>query len=455
MPPDEGPASQWIDPRDPNDPSHVGSPSTLIEHAKIVHHDRITAEPLAFEDGRVIDVARTGAYRLDLRDHLVFPGLINAHDHLQLNSVPPLSHAAPFPNSYAWIDAFTAWRERADVIAAVSVPKRARHWQGGLKNLLAGTTTVAHHDPSHVVFDESGFPVGVLRDLGWSHSLGLGHSSTDAEPRYGPAVQESFAATPPGRPWIIHLAEGTDAIACAELDQLDALGCLDEHTVLVHGVGLTSEGVGHVIERGAAVVWCPASNLGMLGRTLALRDVRRLFDAGRLALGTDSRLTGSRDLLDELRVAASNSGLSAVELLRLVTTDARRVLRCGGCGGLAPGRRADCVIVRAGADPYRTLIDSERSAIRAVVRGGVPLVADPDFGDWFAHCGVETVAVRLDGVAKLVARAVLPDFVQELEPGLDLLPRADAGNSWGGGSAGSRGSAGSTLPNDLVVPRGA
>ena len=214
-------------------------------------------------------------------------------------------------------------------------------------------------------------------------------------PRYGPPVVESFAATPASQPWIIHLAEGTDAIAAAELSLLDQLGCLADNTVLVHGAGLTAADIERVIARDAAVIWCPSSNLSMLGRTL---DPRRLFDAGRLALGSDSRLTGARDLLDELRVAAAHSDLTPRELLRLVTSDARGILRLPDVGGLDAGQRADLLILRdTGGDPYQQLIDIKRKDICAVVRGGAPLIADPGFADWFAACDVEAVQVLLDG----------------------------------------------------------
>lgn len=392
-----------------------GSASSVLENAQIVHHDGVVARPLAFADGQVAN-GSADAFRLDLRDHLIFPGLINAHDHLQLNNVPPLPHAQPFPNSYAWIDAFESHRREPGVVVAVAVPSAARHWQGGLKNLLAGVTTVAHHDPWHAVLDDPLFPVGLLRQFGWCHSLGLGDPHGDRPLRYGPSAWASFAATPSQHPWMIHLAEGTDVVARAELEQLAALGCLAANTVLVHGVGLTESDIERVIECGASVVWCPASNLAMLGRTL---DPRRLFDAGRVLLGSDSRLTGSRDLLDELRVAAAHSDLTPSELLQLVTLDASRILGLPECGGLNAGQQADCIIVRAGADPYGTLIGTARSAIRAVARRGVPVVADPDFADWFAHCGVDVVPVRLDGRPKLLARCFVR--AEMTEPGLELL----------------------------------
>ena len=397
------------------------NPDILLENAHVVHHDRIDARPLAFSAGRVAGTVPAHVFRLDLRDHLIFPGLINAHDHLQLNNIPPPVHAEPFANSYAWIDAIEAHLERPDVGASTRVPSAARHRHGGLKNVLAGVTTVAHHDPWHSVLDEPDFLVGLLRDFGWSHSLALGGERGDQPPRYGPPVRQSFDATPAEHPWIIHLAEGTDEVVGAELAELDTLGCLASNTVLVHGVGLTSADIDRVIERRAAVVWCPASNLRMLGRTLGVSALRRLFDAGRLALGSDSRLSGSRDLLDELRVAASHSSLSPRELVRLVTSDASRILGLAECGGLSAGLQADCIIVRAGADPYATLLGTARSAIRAVVRGGMPAIADPDFAEWFSYCAVETVAVRLDGKAKLMARELARPEITGLEPGLEMV----------------------------------
>ncbi|MEP6491282.1 MAG: amidohydrolase [bacterium] len=395
---------------------------TVLENAIVVEHDRASARPLGFAHGRVSTVA-AGAFRLDLREHLVFPGLINAHDHLQLNCIPPLPHAELFANSYAWIDAFEAHRQSPLVSAAVAVPSAVRHWHGGLKNLLAGVTTVAHHDPWQASFEAADFPVGVVRDFGWSHSLGLGLPRSNKPPKYGPAVFQSFCATPSTHPWMIHLAEGTDDVARAELARLDELGCLAANTVLIHGVGMTSPDVQRVIDRDAAVVWCPASNLNMLGCSL---DPHRLAEAHRLTLGTDSRLTGSRDLLDELRVAAGFGAWSSRELMGLVTTDARSVLRLPGCGGLGVGQQADCLIVRAGSNPYDTLIETRREAIRAVVRGGVPLIADPDFGGWFAHCGVPTVRVRLDGRPKLMAVQLAWPEALALEPGLEIGGGSDA-----------------------------
>src|SRR5258708_4146292 len=83
--------------------------------------------------------------------------------------------------------------------AGVSVARDERLLVGGIKNLLSGVTTVAHHDPLYPCLTDSGYPVHVVRDYGWSHSLYI-----DGEQ----SVVESYRATPADWPSIRHAPEG-------------------------------------------------------------------------------------------------------------------------------------------------------------------------------------------------------------------------------------------------------
>ena len=302
-----------------------------LMNARVVGPAGVIARSLRVAGGRVAGVGgrpMAGDVVVDLEGAFIYPGLINAHDHLELDNFPRLKWRERYDNVREWAAGFQP-RFKTDpaLIEAMAPALADRLLIGGLKNVLAGVTTVAHHNPLHAPLRRGDYPVRVVRHYGWSHSLLLDGDE---------AVAKACRRTPPGWPWIIHAAEGTDVEAAGELGRLDALGCLRANTVLVHGVGLTAAGRARLLETGGGLVWCPASNEFMLGATVKLGELRQ---AGRVALASNSRLSGSRDLLDELRCAAATGQASPAELFRMVTTDAAALLRLTSAGRQLWARR--------------------------------------------------------------------------------------------------------------------
>jgi hypothetical protein len=237
---------------------------------------------------------------LDLEGLVILPGLINAHDHLDFALFPRLGHKT-YSNATAWArDIYHP--EQSPIAQHLRVPKSLRLLWGGLRNLLAGVTTVSHHNPYETAFDGN-FPVRVVKDYGWAHSLAF-HNN----------IQARFAATPTRAPFLIHAAEGTDATAAAEIFELDRLGVLTDQTVLIHAVALDDAAWQLVRARGASVITCPRSNIFTLGRTANVpADIP-------VALGTDSSLTTEGDFLDELRACNNIPLTGAANVLRLPPT---------------------------------------------------------------------------------------------------------------------------------------
>jgi cytosine/adenosine deaminase-related metal-dependent hydrolase len=342
---------------------------------------------------------------IDLEGDRLLPGLINAHDHLQLNSLP--DHETPkfYRHARDWI-AEVDGRRRTDpqFEAGVSVARDERLLLGGLKNLLSGVTTVAHHDPLYPWLTQAGYPISVVRDYGWSHSLYI-----DGER----SVAESKRATPAAWPWIVHAAEGQDAEAAAEFERLDALGCIGQNTILIHGIALDPAQRARLAAAGGALVWCPSSNLRLFGKTAEVSD---LISKRRVALGTDSRLSGSRDLLDELRLAAGLGGLAEGALAGLVTDVSASILRLPDRGALRPGLRADLLVL-----PAKTqLADATRSDVRLVMIEGNARYGDADYMCASSSAGWTPVAV--DGVPKMLDGNLvkLLASASTIEPGLEM-----------------------------------
>ncbi len=89
---------------------------------------------------------------LNLEGLTVFPGHINAHDHLEFALFPRLGHG-PYPNATAWSrDIYHP--DQSPLAEHLRVPKQVRLLWGGLRNLIAGVTTVCHHNPYEAAFDD-------------------------------------------------------------------------------------------------------------------------------------------------------------------------------------------------------------------------------------------------------------------------------------------------------------
>jgi cytosine/adenosine deaminase-related metal-dependent hydrolase len=323
---------------------------------------------------------------IDLQGDRLLPGLINAHDHLQLNSLPELDSVTRYRHVREWIaDINTRRRSDPAFEALVAVPRDERLAIGGMKNLLSGVTTVAHHDPLYPDMLNPDFPTQVVSDYGWSHSLYI-----DGEQK----VRSAYRSTPPEWPWIIHAAEGLDQEAGNEFERLDALGCLGPRTLVVHGIALDRAQRLRLERASAGLIWCPSSNLRLFGKTA---NVTELIAAGRVALGTDSRLSGARDLFEELRVAAEVGGLDDPTLESLVTHHSARLLRLSDRGTLRAGARADILILPANMPLAR----ARRTDVRLVLLRGVARYADKDYAQCTAPSS-RWVEVRVDGRTKML-----------------------------------------------------
>ncbi len=316
--------------------------------------------------GKIAAIGRLRAmpadsHRLDLRGCLVLPGLINAHDHLEFNLFPRLGDG-PYPNAGAWArDIYHP--ERSPIREQLSIPLQTRLRWGAVKNLLSGVTTVCHHNPYDPHVFTRQFGVRVARRYGWAHSL-----------EFSPDLRRRFERTPADWPFVVHLGEAVDRAGKREIARLDGVGALDGRTVLVHAVALGARGLALVKERGASLVWCPSSNMFILGQTLS----PAALDSGiRIALGTDSALSGRGDLLEEMRFARKLGRVSAARLYEMVTREAARVMRLPrGTGDVIAGGAADLLVVRdSGHTPAATLLELATGGMEMVFVGGQLMVA--------------------------------------------------------------------------------
>ena len=345
----------------------------------------IVAGRIANVNTRPVSGKSAVARELSLEGYLLFPGLINSHDHLEFSLFPRLGNG-PYKNFEKWArDIYKP--EQPPVWNHRQVPKPVRLWWGGVKNLLCGVTTVCQHNPYEAEFDNPAYPVRVLKPYGWAHSLTMGQD-----------VAGAFRATPPDAPFFIHLGEGVDTRSRNEIFKLDRLGCLNRRTVLIHAVGLDAGGWRLVRERGASVVWCPSSNLFTLGRTM---DIEVAEANPRVILGSDSPLTSAGDLLDEVLFARTKLGVRPELIYEMVTSRPAAALGLSnGEGRIARDGIADLFAVadlEGRATPSEVLAHSSFARVEMVCLGGEVRLASPEiarrgvpeFSDAFTKIHVE------------------------------------------------------------------
>ena len=330
------------------------------EHASIqISGDRITR----ILNSPHLPGALSSSTNIDLSGFMILPGFVNAHDHLEFALFPRMGDP-PYRNYIEWGD--DIHRRFPDMIAKHrAVPKEVRLWWGGIRNLLCGVTTVSHHNPLWPELQSEDFPVRVVREYGWGHSLALGGD-----------LRQARAATPEGRPFIVHACEGVDEQAREELRGLDRLGLLDSSAVLVHGLSIDHDGVALLRDRRASLIICPSSNKFLFGK---LPDISLLSGIENVALGSDSPLTAEGDLLDEIRFAMRSSGIPPDIAYHMVTTAPAALLRLGdGEGSLNESGVGDLIAIRdTGQDPGERLKTLSMSDVEFVMIGGrIQLAAD-------------------------------------------------------------------------------
>lgn len=236
-----------------------------------------------------------------------------------------------------------------------------------------------------------------------------------------------------------HVSESRTQVAQSQsrwgralVERLAELGVISDAFTAAHGVWLGSEEIDLLAGAGATVVHNPASNL-RLGNGIA--PVRRMLERGvNVALGSDGSLSSdNQDMFGAMRLATLVSRadplaepadwLDAADAFERATVAGARALGCAGeLGAIAPGRRADLVLLRADS----TFLKPRSDVLNAIVLAETGAAVDTVLVDGrvvFEHgrvMGVDENAIRRraqDSVERLARdNRDLLDAAGELAP---------------------------------------
>ena len=377
----------------------AGAPVRVIHADHVLPGDRppITDGAVVTDDrGRIVAVGpaaeilpRHAAVAERVRG-VVFPGLVNAHTHVELSS---MRGKIPGGSGFvAWVDRLVTTRaetmpEEDDEGVVAGVDELVRSGTvavGDVSNALRAVDALARRGIGGSIFHEV---FGVDRSVVLRRIEGL-REEMEARPwptpdlAYAPAPHTLYtlhpdaaralldAARGQGIRTSLHLAEHAAERRAIEqgdgaihdwllarvkqsrewprqplFDFAEAVGALREGVLLVHLTDARPDELRRVAASKASVVLCPRSNLHIEGRLPPLLAAR---EAGiEAALGTDSLASNaSLDVLAEARALADRfPTVPAWELVKMATWNGARALGRLDLGRLAPGARPGVFVV--------------------------------------------------------------------------------------------------------------
>ncbi|HEX2385700.1 MAG TPA: TRZ/ATZ family hydrolase [Candidatus Binatia bacterium] len=196
----------------------------------------------------------------------------------------------------------------------------------------------------------------------------------------------------------LHETEGEIERSLAEhgvrpLERLRRLGLLGPGLIAVHGVHLLPDEIEILARHGCSVVHCPSSNLKLAS---GIARVAEMLDLGvSVSLGADGAPCNNRlDMFTEMRAAAllqkvlrGSRALPALTALRMATTAGARALGLADrIGGVEAGKRADLQLINLDrlhttprSDPISTIVyAAEASDVETVIIDGKIVMRDGD-----------------------------------------------------------------------------
>ena len=320
---------------------------------------------------------------------VAFPGLLNSHDHLDLACHPPLV-GERFESDADWARALHR-RHGALFAGLAKIPRPWRIARGMLRNLLCGVTEVLDHQPPAAVVD----PAMPLRRIGGFDFI---HSPTFDSRWWAKMLRPGG-----GRPVVVHLGEGLDGQSAARARRLLRFNPWRRPVVAVHGLALDARQIGGL----RALVWCPTSNQALFGQTLSAAQTGA---APTLLFGTDSPLTGGKNIWRQLRHARRLGVVPESQLYQAITGKAAAFW---GLGRESAWPTDTVVLAQRRRDGFLdAFFDTGPDNIMLIIRKGRIVVADHAFAARFLP-GLDTyqaTEVAVGDSRKWVLWPEAPDF---------------------------------------------
>ncbi len=327
---------------------------------------------------------------------VVSPGLINAHDHINFENSPKLNPdtGERFEHRHEWrkgLNGHTklkiggyangnqiAWQELRYLMGGATSTVGEGSADGLLRNL---TSTPRNQALGQAPADFDTFPLG--DSSGTLLTMGCNYPASGIQAAGAIAVEEAY---------LPHVSEGISTAArneflCLSSDADSGQNLTLKQSAFIHSIGLTPNDYAKMAAAGTKMVWSARTNVSLYGDTARVTTAARL--GVKIALGTDWTVSGSMNMLRELRCADTLNStyydrfFSDRDLWAMATSgSAVATATDDAIGAIQPGLVADLAIFDGAKHAYyRAIIDAEPDDVVLVMRGGKLIYGDKNIID--------------------------------------------------------------------------
>ena len=333
----------------------------VLNNVKMIGNDKPVN--VQINNGKIVEVSfspikAADVFQMNFSQAMIFPGLINSHDHLDFNLFPQLGDS--FYKNYTEWGKHIHTEYKMEINEVLKIPAALRTQWGIYKNLLCGVTTVINHGEKLAT---DGDLINVFQEAQCLHSVGF-------EKGWKIKLNNLFKKKLPVN---IHVGEGDDWLAHNEIYRLARWNLLRRKLIGVHAVAMT-EGQAKKFN---AIVWCPESNFFLLNKTA---NVDCLKKHTTILFGTDSTLTSNWDIWGHLKSAGQTGLLNDEELFNTLTENAAKIWQLNS-GKIAVGKEADFVIAKAVVANFNAFYSLTPADLLLVMHKGQIRLFDEDLLD--------------------------------------------------------------------------
>ena len=358
-------------------------PTKTVIKGPLVTPDQVLDGELVIEGDTITCVAPSctapaGATRITVTNGYIFPGFVDAHNHVAYNVLPRWTPPKLYKNRSQWqgSDAYKVFKKPYDDLTNKGLTCEMIKY-GEVKALLSGVTTIQGTSPGSQCIrtlirnaeNQANLPTSASHIRTFILDIGSFQGSIN------------WTAT---KSFVVHLAEGVrgDPKSLAEFTTLKAKGLLASGTAVIHGAAFGDSEFQQMGTAGAKLIWSPRSNLVLYAQTTDIPLARQ--KGIEVSVGVDWNPSGSDHIFDELRTAAEvneedfNGAISDAEWIKMITVNPAKALALDAfIGRLAPGLKADITVLRSrDDDPTKSVMKTHLQDVQMVWVGGDLLYAN-------------------------------------------------------------------------------